>query len=287
MKGSPLTDSIADYLDHVKSLKSAATSYQTTFLMERVLLPWATATGITDPSQITDRVMDKFTGSLRDRAKPLSGHTVNSYVRGIRTYLNFAGIDKGRYRAPKPPKDNRPTLKRYEIQAMVAAATDERDALIVQVLADCGLRSGELLGLRLEDLKEESGRQYFLKVNGKTGPHTVPIIGTLFRRLRNYGENPERDFIFSAKRRTNGEFEKLTPNGLAQLIRNLGVEAGIKHRVWPTAFRHFYITDRLNNGASLAHLQQAVGHSSPHMILSVYAHVRPEDGYAELTRGLK
>ena len=137
-------------------------------------------------------------------------------------------------------------------------------------------------------MEEYGGRQYYLNVDGKTGPHNVAIVGSLFGRLRNFAENPERDFIFCANRRgTTGEFEPLTHNGLAQMIRNLAVAAGMKHRVWPTAFRHFYITDRILAGVSLPHLQQAVGHSSLHMILAVYAHVRPEDGYAELTRGLK
>jgi integrase len=67
---------------------------------------------------------------------------------------------------PKLPKRLVEVLSREEIQRMEHAARTERDKLIIRLLADTGLRVGELLGLRTNDLVEQN-RNYYLHVRGK------------------------------------------------------------------------------------------------------------------------
>ena len=70
---------------------------------------------------------------------------------------------------------------------MEHAARTERDKLIIRLLADTGLRVGELLGLRTNDLVEQN-RNYYLHVRGKgahgpPGPHaqSLPTPARLHR----------------------------------------------------------------------------------------------------------
>jgi integrase len=74
---------------------------------------------------------------------------------------------------------------------VVAAA--ERDKLILRLLADCGIRVGELVKLRTNDFEERSG-SYFLKVTGKGArERLVPLDRPLFKRLRRYAEHRPGD----------------------------------------------------------------------------------------------
>src|SRR5215471_4047759 len=69
---------------------------------------------------------------------------------------------------------------------MEDAAVTERDKLIVRLLADTGIRVGELVRLTLNDLIERD-RAHYLRVAGKTGERMVPIP-RLYRRLARYAQ---------------------------------------------------------------------------------------------------
>jgi integrase len=96
-------------------------------------------------------------------------------------------------------------LTRDEIQAMEDAATTERDKLIVRVLADTGLRLGELLALRASDIRPEAGK-HVLRVPGRERAgrsawvggkgdreRLVPISPALARRLRRFADRSRPD----------------------------------------------------------------------------------------------
>src|SRR6202022_3249373 len=181
---------------------------------------------------------------------------------------------KGRTaQAPVPTLPKRrqlDVLSRAEIQLMEDAARTERDKLIVRVLADPGIRLGELVGLEVDDLKQESTRKYFLRIRrGKGGePRDVPVLPTLFTRLNRYAlrgrpKDAGTDILFLSSRRRNGTFKRLTSSGVAQLIDLLGKEAELKHdRVYPHLLRHSFITWALKRNMNPLQLAQIVGHSS-------------------------
>ncbi|HEV2953938.1 MAG TPA: tyrosine-type recombinase/integrase, partial [Candidatus Dormibacteraeota bacterium] len=69
---------------------------------------------------------------------------------------------------------------------MEDAPSTERDKLIIGVLADTGIRVGELVNLTTGDLIERD-RTHYLRARGKTGERMVPIP-RLFRRLQRFAE---------------------------------------------------------------------------------------------------
>jgi integrase/recombinase XerD len=73
---------------------------------------------------------------------------------------------------PKTPQRIVETLTRDEIATMEKVG-NERDALIVRLLADTGIRAGELVGLRLGDLIEHERTDY-LRVRGKGHKEAIP-----------------------------------------------------------------------------------------------------------------
>jgi integrase len=121
---------------------------------------------------------------------------INSFLTWARTQGEASAA---RGRLPSMRKRVLDTLTRDEIQEMEDAATSERDKLIVRLLADTGLRLGELLALRADNIRSEGGK-HVLKIPGRERAsgrsawvggkgdreRLVLISPTLARRLRRY-----------------------------------------------------------------------------------------------------
>ena len=264
-------------------------------------LPWCAAQGIAEPSQLTAQLAGRFTTRLLDeggKRGPLSRASVRSYVRSCRVFL--AWVEKPENGAatvgasPKLPKATRPmidVLSRPEIQAMENTAASERDKLIIRILADCGLRLGELLTLRAGDINEEKRGEYALTVHGKgSKDRKVPVTPALYRRLRRYlagrrADARERVFV-SLRKGADGRYAPLTESGCGQLVRVHAKEAGITKRVYPHLLRHSFATEWLRKGGNVISLQRILGHSDLSMITNVYSHLDSSDDFQAAMRVL-
>jgi site-specific recombinase XerD len=273
-----------------------ATLEQYTFVLRRKWLPWCEAEGITRPDQVTRETVERFTRHLE--AGKLAVQSVRTYQRTVRVFLDWLveeqRLVKFKIKAPKAPKRLLVTLTREEIDHMEAAAVDERDRLILRVLADTGVRLSELLGLRREDLYENThDKLYNLRVMGKGNrERLVSIPPATYKRLKQYAETEGPKgaaVIFTGKRRRpeSREFEPLTKSGVEQMIKKLGKEAGLTKEADPHRLRHSYATWQVNKGANLVMLMHQLGHQTLAMVSQVYAHPTGDDVGADMMRAFQ
>jgi site-specific recombinase XerD len=215
-------------------------------------------------------------------------------MRPINHFLAWAAGEgeavTAKARLPRLPKRLIDVLTRDEVQALEDAAQTDRDRLVVRVLADTGIRVGELVGLRSTDLAT-IGRDYFLKVRGKGARERfVPVPPRLHRRLEQYvtkqrPRDTRSDRLFlSARRGPTGAYDALTESGVGQLLPTLAEQAGLKKRVYPHLLRHSFATWALTKGMNPMSLAKIMGHSSLVMIQQVYAHLTPADSYEALMK---
>ncbi len=276
---------------------SPSTVRQYSVILEKIWLPFCEEEDITEPSQAVPSVMYKFTAAIQRRTrngKELGRESQRTYVRAVRLFLNWAHVEKGDFRAPKKQiGQRREVLSRAEIDELESAASDERDRLVVRTLADTGIRVSELLGLRLQDLHENShDRKFFIEVTGKgSKTRLVPIPSALFRRLKAYamsGGPKDAPFVFMGKRRdSTGQFERLTRSGAHQLLANLALTAQLGKKANPHLFRHSYVTHQLQKGTPPAMVQRVVGHESSALVMEVYNQINAGDAYAQVIDALK
>jgi integrase/recombinase XerD len=286
-----LVEQVAEFLEfkrRSRKVGSPATHEQYHFILENVWLVWCARAGITDVAQATDKVMDRFVDYLqmgKDRKRPLSIATIRTYLRATRTFLNWAKVPRGDFQAPPQLKRLRNPPSRLEIDAMEHATNDERDRLVVRVLADSGVRVSELLGLRPQDLRAE-GRQYFIRVIGKRNKEReVGIPAEVFKRLKQFAG--DREYIFYSKRPQKGRTDRLTKSGAEQLIRHLAKSAGIERRMFPHLLRHAYCTHMARKKVPMLDVARSMGHESLAMVTEVYSHITAEDSYDTLMAALK
>ena len=176
---------------------------------------------------------------------------------------------------------------------LLVAATDGtdplalRDRLIVELLYGCGLRSMELVALRLGDVQAAQAQ---IIVRGKGGKmRMVPLGDEAAAALRRYLERGrgelERQATFAGRTGdavaggTRREAQLLLSRSgrglLTSDIRRLVVKysrlAGIDPAS-PHMLRHAYATHMLERGADLRAIQELLGHASV-STTQVYTHV--------------
>ncbi len=296
---TPLEDLVDDYLSNVRARGVAPrTDKQYRYSLNTVFLPWCAAEGIRDVSELTRRVIDRFSSRLLERrthtGAPISKHSVHTYLRPVRLMLTWASREgedvKAKPQLPKRPKPIRDVLNRDEIQALEDAVPTERDKLIIRVFGDCGLRLDELCQLTPGDIIR-SGRQAHLRIHGKGGHmRDVPVVPALLRRLdRHIAMRPRErssDHLFlSFRRHPSGQFDVLTDGGVYQVVKDAVARAGITKRVFPHLLRHSWMTEMLRQGMNPVQLSMIAG-ASIEVIMQHYAHLTKDDAYEATLRAL-
>jgi site-specific recombinase XerD len=143
--------------------------------------------------------------------------------------------------------------------------SEMRNQTIFMLLLDTGLRIGELINLKLDDIHMEDG---YLKVLGKGKKERIVPIGSnaqkvmqryLFRH-RNRNNDGVNDLVFLS---VYGQ--PLTLNSMKLMFRRLARLSGVS-RLHAHLCRHTFATRFLINGGDVFILQQILGHSSLEMV---------------------
>ena len=160
----------------------------------------------------------------------------------------------------------------------VAALMEAGDPLLrvaVAILADTGLRSGELCGLAVENVREGFLRiRHAKRWPGATrtyGAGTAAELDRYVRRERSPIRHPDEPLLLQPWG------APLTPHQLGALMRKTGRRLGIRGvRVSPHTLRHTFAIEFLRNGGGELALQKALGHRSLDMV-RVYAELTDVD----------
>ena len=144
-----------------------------------------------------------------------------------------------------------------------------------------GLRRGELLGLKWEDLDLERGnlrvRRQIARINGevveaplktKNAYRTLPLekdmVDILNQQKKKVGEGP---WVFSST--TDGP---ISPDSVLHMLHRVLKRAGLP-RVRFHDLRHTFATLALQNGVDVKTVSGMLGHFSAGFTLDTYAHV--------------
>lgn len=157
------------------------------------------------------------------------------------------------------------TLEPDEVHAFLSTLYSQRDRAIVSLMLVCGLRSLEVVGLKLDDINVLNKS---IKVLGKGNKERiVPLPDQLHKMIDSYieterpvrrGFEKERALFLTMKGPKRGL--PMCLEGLRGLFRYKRAISGIKHAN-PHRFRHTFGRNMAKAGMSLASLQKLLGHS--------------------------
>jgi integrase len=202
---------------------------------------------------------------------------------------NAARLARPPRRSEAPPR----ALSADERARLVAAAQDDPAGPLVLLALSTGLRRGELLALRWEDIGPDSLRVTGALAVGPQGGHIrtepktrrsrrtvgLPAMarGALDRQRAAVGDSA---WVFPS-----GTGKPMDPRTAGEAFRALATRAGLPSDVRLHDMRHTAATLALGAGVPVRDVADALGHSSPTITLNVYSHSIPE-GPSRVTAAL-
>ena len=163
-------------------------------------------------------------------------------------------------------------LTEDELQRMlnVARADNYRDYVLLAVMAGCGLREAEVVGLKLSDFQDAGNDAVMLRVLGKGDKiRNVPISPDLWRLIQRFVLLTGRSLNSHADARKPlltsrvGKDKPLTTRSVQNIVKKYVRAAGITKPISPHSIRHTVGTNMAVNEAPLLVIQQFLGHSDP------------------------
>lgn len=205
--------------------------------------------------------------------KEISVTTIVMYLIVVRELFKFARmqwhdcVDYESIILPKFSSIPHPTLRLNDFKKLIKTTENKnwlrvvRDRAILFMLYGCGLRSDELLRLRLSDISWDK-----MVVQGKGGKKRILfLIPAVSIALENYlgvrGED-KCEYVF-VNRIWKSCRDRLSSSGLRTIINRYTQKAWLKN-IHAHQFRHGFACHLLEQWVGLRTIQKLLGHSSLH-----------------------
>lgn len=288
-----LNEAVTDFLTFEQYVRgvSPATTRLYTHLMGRFVSSAGKERALGD----TDAAVERYLAGLGRRG--YSDHYRAKAFAVLRCFFRWA-IERGTLRLNpmrwmRPPIVNETVktfLKKAEVLRLLAAvranegAHAERDHAIYATMFYAGLRVGEIVRLRPEDVNLAEG---WLSVHGKGGREAnVPIHPELAAALGRWmRRRPEGvPWLFPSQARHSPHLGQLDVVRIEKVLRDVyAPAAGLAGRVTPHTLRRSFATELRRRGAPLEHVSRLLRHSCIQTTMTYLRH-SPEGLRASVKR---
>jgi len=151
-----------------------------------------------------------------------------------------------------------------------------RDRAMLELLYASGMRASELVSLNLNDIDtKECNVRCFGKGNKE---RLVPIYQQAARVVEDYITQVRPRLVHSSTEQVlfvNQRGDRLTRQGLWQILKGHAKSAGLSRQVTPHTLRHSFATHMLSGGADLRSVQEMLGHANI-STTQIYTHLSSE-----------
>ncbi|MCY0946553.1 tyrosine-type recombinase/integrase [Streptomyces antarcticus] len=176
-------------------------------------------------------------------------------------------------------------LTAAQAQTILDACEHLRDRLLFALLLDTGVRIGEALGLRHDDIEIAEKqvtvvpRQNDNRARAKSGrTRTIPASAELMRLYSDYLHREygalDSDYVF-VNLFAEPQGHPWGYPAVYDLVRRLRKTTGIIFE--PHQYRHTYATWLLRRGAGMENVKELLGHASISTTIDTYGHLTVED----------
>ena len=205
----------------------------------------------------------------------VSNRTINRKISSLRTYYKFllkiGDIEVSplvKHKVLKTAKKLQVPFSEKEIEDVLEILKEEdsflglRNKLIVELFYSTGMRRGELVNLKLNDISDS---QKTIKVLGKRNKERIiPLLPSALNTIASY-----IDYRKSLSSIKDVHYLLLTEKGakvyetlVYRVINNYFSKASEKVKKSPHILRHSFATHLLNEGADIKSVKELLGHSS-------------------------
>ncbi|MDF3819767.1 tyrosine-type recombinase/integrase [Leptospira sp. 96542] len=207
------------------------------------------------------------------RKLPLSSASISIYYSALSLFYKFVNKTNLMHMVPVPKRSNRvaAVLNKKEISILLNHCAKLKDKAIFTLIYSSGIRVGELVNIKLEDIDYIRKSIYITKGKGDQQRYAILSDQTAIL-IKQYIEiYKPTSFLFYSS------LGKEIPVGCRWIqasFQKLRKSAGIVKRATVHTLRHSFATHLLEDGYHLFYIQKLLGHADIKSTL-VYLHVNP------------
>lgn len=269
------------YRDHMRLLNIGDRSARTRIARLQVFFSFAASQGVPCCLEVTRQLVldyrDQLASCIVHRKQSSNAAVQNQFLSAVLGFYKFLsyrealrenpvlGIRYAREPAPLPhgvpsSSDMSKLLALPELDTPMGL----RDRAILEILYSSGLRKSELINLRIDALDLEHGCVAVWSGKGEKD-RVVPLGAMAASFVRQYlalvrpwlvnAVTPAGVLFLSLRGR------RLCKNAVLELVGRYASRLGLGRQITPHTIRHAFATHLIQNGASLRHVQEMLGHA--------------------------
>ena len=260
-----------DYAEYLLSEKNMSENTQKAYIRDiRNFEVFIKARGLENLEEATNTQLLAYLMELR--TQNMSKATLNRKLASLRAFYHYlqkiGRIGENPAEGIKSPRVEKKEIEYISIEDMERVLNlpnntmkGIRDRGILELLYATGIRAGELIEMKEEDLNLRMG---FVKCMPQSGKARIIPIGKICRSaLEDYVltarpallKNNQTDILF-----VNYAGKPLTRQGLWKVLKEYGEGARLPLSLTPQVIRNSFAVHMLQNGADVKSLQELMGH---------------------------
>lgn len=216
------------------------------------------------PKNVHEKEIRNFLSGIKEV------NTQRNYHSAIKKYFDIVLHKKGKFRYIPYAKKNSKlpiVLSVSEIQGMFDVCKNTKHKVILALLYSCGLRVGELINLKWEDIDRS---RMIINIIGAKGnkDRQVMLVSSLIPLLKNYyREYSPKVYVL------NGQSSlQYSEKSVGEVIKQLAKKTGISKRVYTHLIRHCSFTHMVEQGTDINLIQKLAGHNNVKTTM-IYTHI--------------
>lgn len=199
----------------------------------------------------------------------------NQRINAIKFYYEkVMQREKQYYHIERPKGEDRlpQVLSKEEVKAILNSTTNLKHKCILSLLYSGGLRRGEVLNLKIEDILSDRMQIRINNAKGKKDRLTSLSQNVLTMLRKYYLEARPETWLFEG----SVPGQKYSNSSVKSILDTACKRARITKRVTPHMLRHSFATHLLEQGTDLRYIQTLLGHESP-KTTEIYTYVSNKD----------
>lgn len=201
----------------------------------------------------------------------LSASYQNQIVNAIKLFFKTVHerkIEIEKIHRPKRSKVLPNVLSKEEVKLILNAHSNIKHKMMLSLIYSCGLRCGELLALKPNNIDSKRNIVFLKNTKGKKD-RIVPLSPKILEMLRDYYKMYKpKTWLFEGQQAGN----QYDSRSLQQILKQALQKTGTTKPVTLHWLRHSYATHLLESGTDLRYIQELLGHNSS-KTTEIYTHV--------------
>lgn len=194
-----------------------------------------------------------------------------SAVKQLVLYYPHTNIDDLQLVRPKKSRKLPLVLSKEEVIDILKNTRNLKHRAVLALLYSAGLRISELINLKLHDINVDRRQLHIKDAKGRKDRYVI-LAESFIPLLINYFSSYKPKIFFVEG--TN--YEKYSASSIRKFLKRSCSQANINKVVTPHTLRHSFATHLLEDGISLRHIQELLGHSKPETTM-IYTKVSKKD----------